>query len=177
MAEHWKPIRDFEGIYEVSDHGRVRSLPRVSEDSLGRFYNVEGGILNPTTRADGIRMVNLSAGGKRRSGRSVARLVLEAFDRPPASGEFADYLNGDRADTRLSNLRWAPFAERFDRVEVCVRGHRLEAPNLTEWGQKVGKRKCLACSRARSWLGWKGGGYDEARLKSLADGYFERLSR
>lgn len=51
MTETWKPIPGYEGLYEVSDHGRVRSLDRVVEFSDGRLRFQRGTDLKPNMRS------------------------------------------------------------------------------------------------------------------------------
>jgi hypothetical protein len=92
--------RDF---YEVSELGRVRSIPRKG----GRNRSYGGGIRACTPDRHGYPMVVLSAPGRRRSGRHIHRLVLEAFAwPPPAPGMEACHDNGRPDDPRLVNLRW-----------------------------------------------------------------------
>jgi hypothetical protein len=74
-AERWAPIRGFEGLYEVSDHGRVRSLPRAAEGRWGDLP-VPGCIL--TTNSKPYRRVSLCGNGPRAT-KHVHRLVADAF--------------------------------------------------------------------------------------------------
>ena len=70
--ERWRPVVGFEGSYEVSDQGRVRSLDRLN--SLGVMR--KGVIMRPGTLHRGHRSVSLSSGGKSHF-RTVHQLVLE----------------------------------------------------------------------------------------------------
>src|SRR5207247_10294464 len=71
-GEHWRPARGYAGFYEVSDLGRVYSMPRAA---------TAGGMLAVRTGSRGYRMVTLAKYGRTRTV-MVARLVLEAFDSP-----------------------------------------------------------------------------------------------
>jgi hypothetical protein len=55
----------------------------------------------------------------------------------------------------------------------CLRGHKLEAPNLSPYQLRVGKRKCLSCARARSLAGHYG--HDEAWIQEDADRRYNLL--
>lgn len=96
MEERWLPIPGFEGLYEVSDEGRVRCLPR---------HRVRGGVMRPSLAGKGYRKVQL-VHKKRHEHRYVHDLVLTAFVGPRPSGMEAAHGNGKRDDNRLVNLRW-----------------------------------------------------------------------
>ena len=77
MKEIWKPIKDYEGYYEVSNFGRVRSLDRyVQHYSKHRFY--QGKILAENEYPNGYKYVNLSKDGKHKT-ILIHRLVAIAF--------------------------------------------------------------------------------------------------
>lgn len=135
--EQWAAVPGYEGAYEVSDLGRVRSLDRVIQRVDGRpGRKYRGRILSPWTNPQGQSFVNLSADGRQRLF-SVPELVLTAFVGPKFMGSKLRYGSGGSDDHRLINLRWA-------RSDCCPRDHRLVQPNLTPAGA------CLACTRARS---------------------------
>lgn len=161
--ETWLPVVGYEGLYEVSDHGRVRSIRRVvmrsdgtplpvAERILAGYTNVES---NGATR----RTVNLSCDGRRRT-RYIHSLVMEAFIGPRPAGADICHGNGDGADNSLSNLRYdSRSANLLDAVRHgthhsaakthCLRGHLLAEPNLSLSDLGRGHRYCLACNRAR----------------------------
>jgi hypothetical protein len=99
-TETWLPVAGWEGLYEVSDLGRVRSLKRKGGNN--RWYG--GKVLIPYPNK-GYPAVPLCRGGGRTM-TQVHRLVLEAFRGPRPPGTMACHNNGDRGDPRLSNLRW-----------------------------------------------------------------------
>lgn len=122
MREEWKAVAGFEGAYEVSDLGRVRSLPRVktitvydvlTKARVSRVVNARRTVhvMTPKVNSRGYLEVCLRAdgrkGGKQRMA-YVQRLVCETFLGPaPAESFQAHHKNGDRTDNRLANLEWS----------------------------------------------------------------------
>ncbi len=104
--EKWKAVIGWEGHYEVSDQGNVRSLTRVSTCGMGMRREYIGGPVKKLTAKNGYAVVNFTGGGKRQQ-QLVHRLVLMAFCGQPAAGQQAAHNNGQRTDNRLENLRWA----------------------------------------------------------------------
>ena len=128
MAE-WRPIPGYEGRYDVSDDGRVRSYWRQPWRSTPQR------ILRPMleTKA-GYPAVVLCDGQTKRRIR-IHRLVLEAFVGPRPAGLGARHLNGNPADCRLSNLVWGTQAENMAdsvRHTTSPKGVRHGMAKLTE---------------------------------------------
>lgn len=160
--ETWKPVVGYEGYYEVSDHGNVRSVFRFVRGKSGKPRPVNGRPRMAWTTRGGYLRVGLSANGETRRF-MVHRLVLEAFTGPCPVGMEACHGDGNPVNNHLENLRWDTKRENMnDRTRHgncwesqksrCPRGHLLESPNLRTGQFKVGKRACLACSRARGYL-------------------------
>lgn len=100
--EVWKPIPGYEGYYEVSDRGQVKS-----------FHRSTAGILMSlgVTKYDQ-RVVTLCKDGVR-EGSSVTALVARAFIGEPEDPEYvAVHINRDPADDRPSNIKWGPLPGR-----------------------------------------------------------------
>ena len=114
-AEIWKPAIGFEGFYEVSDLGRVRSLARKVPRIDGRFYGVASRVLKPARRAAGYLHVVIRKDNVPYT-RTVHRLVMEAFIGPRPQGMECCHCNGIPYDNRLQNLRWdTPLGNGWDR--------------------------------------------------------------
>ena len=99
MSTQWKSVEGYEGIYEVSEDGEVRSVDRI--DSAGR--NLKGRVLKMQPAPNGYLFVQLCANGVK-AGKSVHRLVIEAFK--GASEKWVNHMNGLKTDNRLINLEW-----------------------------------------------------------------------
>lgn len=113
--ESWRPVVGFEGYYEVSDLGRIRSLPRVVKMSDGRSYRVPGGIKSVKGRFNGHIQVWLKDKEGKQQYRMVQHLVLEAFVGPKPPKMKAGHIDGDHSNNKLSNLRWERLPEEVRR--------------------------------------------------------------
>jgi NUMOD4 motif/HNH endonuclease len=106
MTERWLPIVGFEGLYEVSDLGRVRSLGRV--DSLGRKWSRQ--LLRLGIAGRGYAKVDLRKQGKY-AAVYVHTAVLTAFIGPKPPGHECAHKDGGLRNNRLSNLAWKTHRE------------------------------------------------------------------
>lgn len=104
--EQWKDIKDFEGWYQISDLGNVRSLDRVSSD--GRFYK---GSLKAIGFGRGkYNIITLYKGGEQKSFR-VHRLVAEAFISNPDNKSEVNHIDGNKNNNHVGNLEWSTSSE------------------------------------------------------------------
>lgn len=190
--ERWLPIPGYEGFYEVSDHGRVRSLDRVIWRSNGTTQPRRGKELRPGRSAAGHRFVILCGRDGRKSNQWVHRLVLLAFVGPCPPGKVCCHRDDDPDNNRLSNLRWDTRSSNVhDAVRNgrnhyasrthCSRNHPLEAPNLRQSElQSRNSRRCLACARAETLVrGRARAGLVRAAdvdMQTLADLYYAEIT-
>lgn len=188
VTENWKPIPGYEGFYEVSDLGMVRSLDRKIRCGDGVTRVFYGQVLTPRpTVHGGHHQVNLSRGSRAdKKNRYVHRLVMAAFVGPCPPDMEVCHNNGHPTDNRLSNLRYGTTADnRRDSVKHgthwlvakthCPLGHDLVQPNLKPSEVKAGRRSCLACSRARARV--RRHPEVKPHLKEIADSYFEDIMK
>ena len=113
IVEQWKPIVGYEGLYEVSDQGRVRSLDRWLSCRDGQRQWHRGRVLKQFSNGNGYQGVSLSnlCNGYNPKRLYVHSLVLESFVGPRPNGHQAAHNDGDRSNNRLSNLRWATVSD------------------------------------------------------------------
>ena len=136
--ENWKSVPGWEGWYEVSDAGRVRSLPRQSTaNGAPAWY--EGRLLSASRLKNGYMQVSLSRPGERCYA-YVHKLVLLAFEGPPPDGTEVCHADGTRDNNSLSNLRYGTRSENArDRIAhgrgpdgKKIRGENNGVARLTE---------------------------------------------
>ena len=98
--EQWKPIQEFNGEYEVSNLGRVRSMKR--------YYGVVGRIMPQTIQRKGYYAVTFHMNNKAYC-RKVHRLVIEAFTPNPDSLPCINHIDGNKLNNHVSNLEWCTY--------------------------------------------------------------------
>jgi len=130
--EVWKDVSGYEGLYQVSDQGRVRSLDRPRSD--GRHF-LRGKILKPLYNKK-YQFVALWKNAASRQ-HQVHILVLTAFG-GPRNGRQTNHKNGIRDDNRLENIEWVTQAENnlhafrvLGRAPVIKRGEESGKAKLT----------------------------------------------
>lgn len=158
----WLPVPGYEGTYEVSDAGSVRSVDRIIDHPVTGPTLRRGRVLKAATTAQGYKRVKLSKGGSAPLF-SVHSIVMLAFAGPRPDGFHVCHNNGEPADNRLQNLRYdTPSENAFDSIahgtcfqaakDRCPEGHPYDASNTrivkTTFGSRVG-RQCRECDRLR----------------------------
>ncbi len=127
VPEEWQDIRNYEGRYQVSNLGRVKSLARNRRGKNGGVVPMPERIMRLTTKKDTGRTkpyaeVKLRNGGPRTERCKsflVHRLVADAFIKPLEPGEQVDHKNGLHNDNRVENLRvltWLDHAKLHPKV-------------------------------------------------------------
>lgn len=144
--EQWKPVVGYEGLYEISNRGRVLSLRSGRVLKVWKHYR---GGLRITLSKDGVQKM-----------RQIHRMVYESFVGEIPEGYVIRHLNDDSEDNRVENLASGTYVDNSQdmirvsghyqsKVENCPRSHPLGEGNLVAGQLKRGHRSCLACDRAR----------------------------
>jgi len=130
--EVWKPVIGFEGLYEVSDCGRVRSLERFVGTGKKRRINFAR-ILKPKSNSK-YREVKLRKDGASHM-RRVNNLVLNAFVGMRPSGLICRHIDGDSHNNIVANLSWGTYlqnAEDSMRLGTILHGENHSNATLTD---------------------------------------------
>lgn len=142
--EIWKDIRGFEGRYQVSNMGRVRSLTRTSVDKFGRIHHIRGMILkNSLNKGKGYNRVSLSDGHRNYTHFEVHRLVAIHFVEGYKAGLVVNHKNEIKTDNRAENLEWCTYKYNLNYSDV-VAWKRKPVYQYSLDGDLIAKHKCCA---------------------------------
>lgn len=104
--EIWKPIKGYEGYYDVSNLGRVRSLPRMVPNEMRGLARVGGKIKKITPDTSGVPRVGLTKNNQTKM-IAIKNLVAEAFIENPDEFKYVRNIDGDKSNVFAENLEWS----------------------------------------------------------------------
>ena len=152
-AERWLPVVGYEGFYEVSSLGRVRSLRNDNK------------VLTPRLSTNGYVTVGLNLRGRKVKA-LVHRLVLSAFSRPPFAAEVGNHIDFDKTNNRPGNLEWTSSAGNSAHAKAAG---RMNSPTGERHGGSV-----LTSDEVRQIRSMCDGGFSQyyvARLFCVSQGH------
>lgn len=139
MAEEWRSVKDYEGKYEVSDKGNVRSVDREilqpnSKNGKPKVRKIKGKMLCPTDNGSGYLIVGL---GKKSGGKNhyVHRLVAEAFIGDIPEGMAINHKDYNRQNNSVENLEICTVRENIMHSLPRMK-HQRENCKPTSTGEK-----------------------------------------
>lgn len=107
MREIWKPIANYEGIYEISNLGNIRSLDRVIySNRWDKNQFIKGKNLKPFLAANGYLRIELTDRDGDRKKFPVHRLVASTFIPNPNNYPQINHKDEDKTNNSISNLEW-----------------------------------------------------------------------
>lgn len=118
--EVWKAVKDYEGLYEVSNLGRIRSVSRIIKKGCWKGYDklIESKILSPSINNSGYKIINLSKPNHKAICRSIHRLVAEAFIPNPNNLTDVNHKDEDKMNNNVENLEWLTHKENMNWGEI-----------------------------------------------------------
>ena len=136
MSEVWKDIPNYEGSYQVSNTGLVRSVDRVVAFKDGSMRKYKGKVLKPSLDTPGYERLSL-CNDLRCNSKSVHRLVLETFKPHVNMNNLeVNHIDGNKLNNHLTNLEWVTrlgnISHAYDMglmVNKGERGHNAKLSN------------------------------------------------
>lgn len=115
--EIWKDIPNFEGYYQASTKGRIRSVKRTVKHKDGKVTVFKGRVLKSSLNKKGYPMVYLSKDCKKFT-RAVHRFIALTFIQNPYKYDQVNHINGIKEDNRIENLEWC------NNQQNCAHAHK-----------------------------------------------------
>lgn len=140
MNEIWRDIEGYEGLYQVSNLGRVKRLERKSpHDRRGGISILQEKILSPTDNGNGYKIISFRVPGSRKN-YYVHRLVAQAFVANPRNVDYVNHIDRNRENNSADNLEWCTQAENIAHSAEYMRKPRAKC-KPTNTGEKYIRRR------------------------------------
>lgn len=153
MTEIWKDITGYEGLYQVSNLGRVRSLDRYVTHSRGVVkYIRKGCVLKQNTDKGGYKYVGLYKDGKVKYIK-VHRLVAQVFLHNPDNLPEVNHIDENKSNNRVDNIEWCSHKqncnhgtrnERMSKNKLNYQSYSKPVLQYTKDGQFVAEYPSIA---------------------------------
>lgn len=138
MKEIWKDIKGYEGLYQVSNLGRVKSLPRLRKNNKG-IYTTKSKYLKGSDNSLGYLRVHLK-NNEIKSQEYIHRLVAIHFIDNPYKKPCVNHIDCNPSNNIVDNLEWCTYQENTDHMVSLKRNIRDE--NWFKRQAKARKKQC-----------------------------------
>ena len=176
MTEIWKDIPGFEGMYQASNLGNIKSLSRKVDNR----YMLQERVLKPALNAQGYLFVVLCKKGKTFDKR-VNRLVAEAFIPNPYKKTYVNHKNEIKTDNNVENLEWMTPKENSNYSVKKIKQYSKNNEYIKTWNNleiikeqlEIDKGNIIKCCQGKRQTA---GGYRWEYGKSLGGEYNENFN-
>lgn len=132
-VEVWKDIEGYEGLYQVSSFGRVKSMARITSSPSGRWRPLKERIMSQKISNEGYYVIGFSKNSER-SMPNVHKLVANAFIPNPNAKDTVNHKDGDKLNNHVSNLEWAT---RHEQMAHAFDTGLIDPRNRTKFTQEL----------------------------------------
>lgn len=127
MQEEWKPIVGYEGLYEVSNFGQIKSLERITNNNIHISEHIQTQRIGET----GYMYVGLCKEGVKANKR-VHRIVAIAFVPNPENKPQVNHKDENKQNNNADNLEWVTGTENINYGTAIQRAHEKDCSPLTK---------------------------------------------
>lgn len=134
LEENWVDIPGYNGLYQISNYGRVKSVGRAvrnSPDGAKRWIPTR--LMSPWDNGNGYLVVGLNKGGGKRKNHYVHRLVADAFLKK--EGDVVNHIDYDKKNNCVLNLEWCTQQQNVNHSREHRKGERKKS-KPTNTGEK-----------------------------------------
>lgn len=133
IAEIWKDIKGYEGLYQVSNLGRVKSLNRYVKCKNNNLRLCKGKILSSENNGNGYLIINLSKNGKIKIN-YIHKLVAEAFIPNPENLPQINHKDECKTNNIWANLEWCSSSYN---ANYGTRNQKMRNEKIKKYGKKI----------------------------------------
>lgn len=138
MEEIWKPIKGYEGLYEISNYGKIKSLERKAKNRGKGQRIIKERILKPSIdRLNGYYQIKLSKNGKTKTIK-VHKLVVEHFIKKIPEGLTVNHKDGNKTNNYVNNLE---ICTQKENIKHAINNNLIDINYLKEKMRKIGKSR------------------------------------
>ena len=119
MEEIWKDIKGYEGLYQISNLGRVKSISRKINTFYG-YRKTKEKILKSSYDKDGYLKITITNNWKHKT-HKIHRLVAEAFIPNPDNKPTINHIDGNKLNNSIDNLEWATRKEQTKHMHEVLK--------------------------------------------------------
>ena len=133
MQEIWKPVKDYECQYEVSNFGRIRSLDRETTNFFGTKTKLKGRMLRGSLLKNGYLTICFNSKTKK----YFHQVVAETFLLPPQFKHTVNHKDGNKTNNHIDNLEWNTYKQNNDHArETGLNNQHGEKCNLSKYSDQ-----------------------------------------
>ena len=164
--ECWAWIPGFEGLYQVSTRGRVRSVDRWADGKAGSKQFIKGKILKPRQIKNGYLQVDLCRNGKARHF-LVHRIVLEVWgDGNPENKPQVNHIDERKTNNDVYNLEWSTRKENIN----WGTGRKRQAASRSKAIQAIDPETGIVVKEFQSGMEAQRNGFSHANISTCCRG-------